>query len=237
MLPTLDDIAPKLAGSKIFSTLDATKSFWLIPLTKDSALLTTFITPFGRYFFKRVPFGISSATQICQRKMAELLRGQEGVEVIVDDIIVHGRNKEEHDLRLKKVLEKVAQSGLKLNQNKCRYGKRELEYFGYIMGESGVKAHPDEVKALLEMKPPQDVSQLRSVLGFMNQVGKFIPHLSSVTKPMTDLLKSDSAWTWGPSQDKAYEEAKRLLGEAPALAYYNSKAPTIVTADASSYGL
>ena len=83
---TLDDIAPNLVGAKYFTTLDAASGFWQIPLHEDSQLLTTFITPFGRYPFRRLPFGINSAPEIFQRKMVELLTGLEGVEVIIDDI-------------------------------------------------------------------------------------------------------------------------------------------------------
>ena len=74
MLPSLDDIAPKLAHSKVFSTLDAACGFWQIPLDENSQLMTTFITPFGRYAFRRLPFGISSAPEIFQRKCRHLLR-------------------------------------------------------------------------------------------------------------------------------------------------------------------
>ncbi|KAK2173586.1 hypothetical protein NP493_866g01020 [Ridgeia piscesae] len=119
MLPSLEDIAPKLAESKVFSTLDAASGFWQIPIDEDSQLLTTFITPFGRYAFCRLPFGISSATEIFQRKMPTLLEGLDGVEVAVDDILVHGRKREEHDARLNAVLRITNDSGLKLNLKKC----------------------------------------------------------------------------------------------------------------------
>ncbi|XP_065943746.1 uncharacterized protein [Magallana gigas] len=92
MLPNLDDISPRLAGSTLFSKLDASSGFYQIPLYPDSCELTTFITPMGRYCFRRVPFGITSAPEIFQRKMTDLLRGIEGVEVIIDDTGKHARN-------------------------------------------------------------------------------------------------------------------------------------------------
>ena len=78
MLPSLEDIAPKLAESKVFSTVDAASGVWQIPIDEDSQLLTTFITLFGRYAFCRLPFGISSAPEIFQRKMSTLLEGLDG---------------------------------------------------------------------------------------------------------------------------------------------------------------
>ena len=119
MLPSLEDRAPKLGESKVFSTLDAASGFWQIPIDEDSQLLTTFITTFGRYAFCRLPFGISSALEIFQRKRSTLLEGLNGVEGIMDDILVHGRNREEHDARLNAVLRIFNNSGLKLNRKKC----------------------------------------------------------------------------------------------------------------------
>ena len=103
----------------MFSTLGAASGFWQIPIDEDSQLLTTFITPFGRYAFCRLPFGIFSAPEIFQRKMSTLLEGLDGVEMIMDDILVHGRNREEHGARLNAVLRIINDSGLKLNPKKC----------------------------------------------------------------------------------------------------------------------
>lgn len=103
ILPTLDDITPKLAGAKVFSTLDASSGFWQIPLDPSCQKLTTFITPMGQFCFKRLPFGITLAPKIFQRLMTDLLKGLEGTVVVMDDILVYGSTKEEHDrhLRLK----------------------------------------------------------------------------------------------------------------------------------------
>ena len=84
-LPTIEDIATRLHGAKVFSVLDVRKGFWHIELDEPSSYLTTFHTPFGRYRWKRMPFGISSAPEVFQRRMHELIEGLQGVEVIADD--------------------------------------------------------------------------------------------------------------------------------------------------------
>lgn len=160
ILPTLEDITPKLAGAEVFSTLDASSGFWQIPLDPDSQKLTTFNTPMGRFCFRRLPFGISSAPEIFQRLMTNLLRGHDGVVVVMDDILVYGSNKEEHDRRLNAVLETIRQSGLKLNKAKCCFGRTEISYFGHIISAEGMKPDKGKVRAITEMPSPTNVGEL-----------------------------------------------------------------------------
>lgn len=236
-LPTFEDIAPKLAGSTVFTTLDAASGFWQIPLHEESQLLTTFITPFGRYKFKRLPFGINLATDEYQKRMVALFGEQEGVEVIVDDILIHGRDQDEHDRRLEAVMSKIKEIGLRLNKEKCKFSKREVSYFGHLVGSYGVKPHPEKVKAIAELDSPSNVSELRTVLGMFNYLTKFVPDMATVLKPITQLLRTDTAWAWGPEQELAFKTVKKLICEATSLRFYDPKKPVTVTADASSYGL
>ena len=112
-MKTVEDVLTRLPGAKIFSTLDATSGFWQIPLDEESSFLTCFNTPFGRYRFQRLPFRIKSAPEVYQRVMEELFDDIEGCEVIADDIMVWGRDEEEHDQRLKKVLARACDVQLK----------------------------------------------------------------------------------------------------------------------------
>lgn len=91
-LQAVDQTLAQLAGAKVFTKLDANSGFWQIPLTPESQHLTTFITPFGRYCFTRMPFGITSAPEFFQREMSILLRGLEGVVCQIDDILIYSRN-------------------------------------------------------------------------------------------------------------------------------------------------
>ena len=127
MLPTLEDVAPKLTGAKVFSTLDAANGFYQLPLDEDSSKLTTFITPMGRFCFRRLPFGINSAPEIFQKKMTDILDNQDGAEACMDDILIFGSTIEEHDRRLNQVLEKVTKSGLQLNKEKCCFRQSEIQ--------------------------------------------------------------------------------------------------------------
>jgi len=101
----VDDTLALLAGAKVFSNLDANSGFWQIPLSKKSQILTTFVTLFGRFCFNKLPFGISSALEIYQKRMNQILEGMSGVLRLIDDILVFGPDKEEHDLRLNSVLD------------------------------------------------------------------------------------------------------------------------------------
>jgi hypothetical protein len=209
MLPNLDDIAPNLAGSNIFSKLDASSGFYQIPLHPESSKLTTFITPIGRFRFTRVPFGISSGPELFQRKMSELLQDCDGVEVIMDDILIHGKSQQDHDQRLQKVLDTIQASGLKLNKDKCEIGKSKIAYFGHVISAQGISASPERISAITELPPPTDVTSLRRVIGMMNYLGKFVPDISTSLRPMTDLLKSDSVWQWGPNRTKPLRRLNR----------------------------
>ena len=118
VLPALEDLAPKLAGAQYFSKLDASSGFWQIPLHPDSAKLTTFITPFGRFCFKRLPFKITCAPEIFQGLVTDLLKNEECCEAIMDDTIVCRKSAEDHDENLHKTLQIIKESGLKLNKDK-----------------------------------------------------------------------------------------------------------------------
>ena len=92
-LPVIEDIATRLSDTQVFTLCDVKSGFWHIELDEESSKLTTFNTPFGRYKWKRLPFGICSAPEVFQRKMHELIEGLKGVEVVADDFMIVGRGK------------------------------------------------------------------------------------------------------------------------------------------------
>ena len=231
----VDDILV-LAGAKVFTKLDANSGFWQIPLSPESAKLTTFITPFGRYCFHRLPFGITSAPEHFQRRMSEILRGLEGVVCMVDDILVYGKDQEEHDERLREVLRRLQKSGLTLNKEKCQFRKNRVSFLGQVVDQSGIQPDPEKVTAIQQVPVPRNVSDIRRFLGMANQMSKFAENLAEKTKPLRELLVKDKEWVWNEPQQEAFEEVKVALMTSPILALYDPGYETKASAGAPCQG-
>ena len=162
-MPTLEDVVTKLNGATVFTHLDLTSGYYHLKLHSDSTKLTTYITPYGRYCFKRLPFEISSASEIFQRRMTETLEGVEGVEASQDDILVVGRTMEEYDVKLKKVLDVIQEAGLKLNLKKCVWRQPEVTFLGHKFSKDDVRPDPAKVKTIVDIPAPTSVHELQQI--------------------------------------------------------------------------
>ena len=183
-LPKVDETLAQLAGAKIFSKLDANSGFWQIPLTESSKLLTTFITPFGRYYFHKLPFGICSAPEHFQKRMSQILAGLKGVLCQMDDVLVFGSDKAEHDIRLTAALDRIRNRGVTLNREKCEFEKNKLLFLGHVVDHQGIQADPEKTSAIQRLNSPNNTTELRRFLGMANQMGKFSPNLAQATQPL-----------------------------------------------------
>lgn len=238
-LKTVEDVIENMSQAKFFTKLDAVSGFWQIQLDEPSSRLCTFNTPFGRYRFKRMPFGIKSASEVFQKIMSQMLEDITGAEVIIDDILVWGSTIEEHDQRLRKVLQRAKEYNLKLSKEKCEVRKTEVKYVGQVLTQNGVKPDPEKVRAILMMQKPENRQELLTFLGLVQYLGKFVPRLSDVSASLRKLTETSSGceWKWTREQDVSFKLIKTMITEAPVLAYYNPKLPLTLSVDASSKGL
>jgi transposase InsO family protein len=235
--PTLEEIMPKLAGSKLYSKLDAKKGYWNIELDEESTYLTTFNTPFGRYRYFRVPFGLKVSQDVFQYKIDETYQGCQGAIGIADDIVVYGKDDQDHDLNLHEAMERTRQAGLKLNQEKCMIKDRKCSFYGFECTNEGMKPDPAKVEAIKVLSPPEDKKALHTFLGMITYLGPFIPSLSSLTEPLRRLLRADVEFQWSASHTKAFNDIKSLVSNETTLTYYNRHKPLTLQVDSSTKGI
>lgn len=242
-MPTLEEVLPRLSKAKVFTTLDAKDGFYQIGLDEASSKKTTFWTPFGRYRYLRMPFGISLAPEEFERRLHEQLSGLDGVEILRDDILVagYGDTQEEaeanHDENLKKLLDRARKANLKLNSKKMNLKKQQVKFMGHVITQDGLKPDPDKVKAVKNMPKPKCKQEALSLLGFINYLAKFLPKLSEVAQPLRDLTRANAQFIWSRQHDKAFEDMKKLVIQHPVLKYFDIGEEVTLQCDASERGL
>lgn len=236
-LPTLTEIATKLNGARYFSKLDAKSGFWMIQLDDESADLCTFGTPFGRYQYLRLPYGINSASEIFHAKVRQLLEDLEGVDSFIDDVIIWASSKEEHDRRLACLLDRARSVGIKFNRDKCEFCVTQVTYLGHTFNAEGMKIDQTKLRAITEMPSPSDRQALERFLGMTNYVSKFIPNYAEKVSALRNLLKKDSSWWWDECEERVVSVLKSALCSAPVLALYDPREPALLSVDASARAL
>ncbi|XP_038221597.1 uncharacterized protein K02A2.6-like [Zerene cesonia] len=242
-LPTMDQLLPKIQNAQMFSKLDIKDAFHQLELVTDSRHITTFISGKGLYRFKRLMFGITCAPEMFQKTLERVLIECEGVVNFIDDILVYGKDKQEHDKRLKKVLETLKSNDVMLRQDKCIYGTTKVQFLGHELSDQGIRPLDKYLLAIKDFRTPINISELQSFLGLINYIGKWIPNMATLTEPLKQLLRKKSARnadikdSWGESQQTAFCALKAALCDIPNLGYYNVNDKTMVFADASPVGL
>ena len=161
ILPSVEETLTQLGDAQVFFKIDANSGFWQVKLDENSSLLTTFITPFGRYCCNWLPFGITSTPEYFQKKMAEILTGAEGVVCLMDDILIYGRDTAEHQQCLEKVLQRLKAAKVTLNAEKCQFAQASIRFLGQIVSQDGIQPDPGKIRAITEMPPPKNVTEVR----------------------------------------------------------------------------
>lgn len=235
--PTLEEIKHRFAGATVFSTLDAKHGYWSIKLDEESSKLTTFNSPFGRYKFKRLPFGLSVSQDIFQQKMNQILEKCTGVIGLADDVAVVGATAEEHDRNLHCLMRVAREHGLIFNWEKCRIKQDQVRFFGLVFDRNGVHPDPQKTTAIDAITAPTSVKELQEFLGIVTYMSPFIPNLATQTAPLRELMKKDVIFAWTASHQQAFESIKKLITAEVTLAYFNPKEEVVIEVDASSRGL
>ena len=242
-LPVIEDILPELADVKVFSKADLKDGFLQIQLDQKSSKLTTFQTPWGRYRYLQMPFGISPAPEYFQRKMDQNLEGLEGIYKVADDILITDRGKckdeavKNHDVNLLKLLDRCRERNLKLNREKLELKCTETPFVGHVLTSEGIKPDPGKIEAVLKMERPSAVAAVRRLVGLVNYLSKFLSKLSELCEPLRRLTHKGVEWNWSIEQEKAFESVKQAVTSAPILRYFNSNEPVEGQGDASVNGI
>ena len=245
-LPHIEESLDCLNGACIFTSLNLKSGYWQVEMAENSIPYTAFtVGPLGFYECVRMPFGLTNAPATFQRLMESCL-GELHLQyciIYLDDIIIFSKMPEEQLQRLRKVFEKLSESGLKLKPSKCEFFKRRLEYLGHIVSEKGIETNPKKIEAIQKWPIPTNITETRSFLGLCNYYRKFIKDYAKIAKPLYKLISGENAKKknneieWTSECRFAFDLLKKLCTEAPVLAYADYTKTFKVHTDASEEGL
>ena len=236
VLPSVDETLAKLGHGKVFSKIDAYSGFWQIPLAQESQLLTTFLTPFGRYCYRKLPFGITSGPEFFQSQIDKILRNTPHCANLIDDFAVCSETAADHKQHLYDVLKKLQDAGITLNREKCQFFVDEIEFVGHKINGSGICADDRKMAAIKELPTPTCVTDLRSFMGMCQQLSRFSPHLSKLSEPLRDLLSEKNDFVWTAHHDDAFRAIKTEICSSRVLRPYVPHQKTRVMTDSSRSG-
>ena len=236
-LPRLECVFDTVAEAKsqIFSTFDLHSGYWQLEMDPETKHKAAFITQKGVYEWKRLGMGLRNSCASFQMVMSQVLRGLhwKNMLVYVDDICVFSKNFDEHLIHLQQLFERLRSAGLTLKPTKCKFAAKQVKFLGHMISKEGIQVDPDKTKVIDTLPTPKTVKEVRSFLGMCNYYRRFIKSYSSITAPLTNLLKKDEDFIWTEGCETAFRVLKHKLTSAPILAHPKMNDTFMLTTDAS----
>ena len=220
-------------GAKFFTTFDALKGYHQCPFDEESQLLTTFITPFGRYKYLRAPYSICLISEHYNRRIDEAVAGLTQYSKVVDDLCVFDRSFADQIADVRQFQQRCADRGIYLNRDKFRFGPEEVLFAGYVRSSLGCSPDPKLLSAFTDFPTPESVTVLRSFLGMVTQLSAFCSDIADCTHPLRGLLSTKNEFFWMADHNAAFAATKQAPVAPQALAYYDPSRPTHLHTDAS----
>lgn len=236
-MPTLESILAQLDGSTRFSTIDLTLAFFHVELEEHSRHITNFYSGDSFFRYKRLPFGLCNAPDVFQMSMEAILKGCGGVFIYLDDILVHGKSRKEHDTNLDIALKRLESHNVKLNYGKCKFGVKSCVFLGFQIDKFGCHVTNDRIEAIKGFRCPKNLAEIRSFLGLMNFVDKFIVNRADRIQHLQKMIRNKK-YEWTTEAEAEFDYMRNeALKSITTLGFYNSSDPIELYVDASGVGL
>lgn len=236
-MPTFEEIMSKLAGCVKFSTIDLSNAFFHVELDENSRHLTNFFSGEKYYRYKRLPFGLANAPDIFQSAMERLLQGCEGYMVYLDDILVYGKSSAEHRRNYAEVQRRLSRNNVRLNLDKCYFDQDEVLFLGFTINKHGYRITEDRLTAIKNFRTPRNVAEVRSFIGLMNFVDRFIINRADKTQHLQEMIR-DGNFSWSREAEDEFNFMRTsALSSIRTLKFFNPNDRTELVVDASPIGL
>ena len=225
-------------GSKYFAVLDALQGFHQIAIAPEHRHLTTMVTPFGRFRYKRAPMGLASSGDEFSGRIDIALDGIEDIAKIMDDMCIFDSDFDKHIKHVYDVLVRCKKNNITINYDKFQVASPSVKFAGYKLSKDGKVPMDDKLNAIKDFPTPANITDLRSFMGLVNQLSGFSTEISEKASRLRSLLKPTNAFVWTIEHQNAFEDVKKALISPPILAFFDPSLPTALHTDASRlYGV
>ena len=236
----IDDTLDLLGEASFLTKLDLSKGYYQIPMVEGDIPKTAFSTPFGKFEYTRMPFGLKNAPSHFQCTMDIVLAALfDCSSAYIDDVIIFSRSFDDHLYDLNNVLTALAGKGFTIKPSKCVWAARFVEYLGFEVGEGKLSVPEARIKSISAITLPQTIKQLRSFIGTVGYYRRFVPqfaNMSSILTPAT-VMGMPKTILWSPEMHTAFVNSRVSLSKVLCLSIPSACDVFTLVTDASSRGI
>ena len=239
-VPNIEDITDDVAKGNFITTLDLTRGFYQVPLSERGKRLSAFVTPYGLFQYKVMPFGMKNSGATFQRMIDIVLTGcADYARGYLDDIVIFSETWDDHMTHLTEVLTRLQNAGLTAKPSKCHFAMPKAQYLGYVIGKGEIEPQDSKIESMEQFPLPDTKSKLKSFLGLTGYYSKFVPNYANIAAPLTDMTRKrvTNKLKWTTTSKQAFDQLKAKLVSAPILQAPNFELAFVLQTDASDYGI